>query len=207
MKFVDGWHITDEDAAKNLNPVRRQSANDVRVIDIALRYVKSRRLVIQAGARVGLWPYMLAQEFARVIAFEPENRNFACARKNTEHLPNVDVRHAALGREAGRLMVDFSEIQSGSHQIDSEGDEPCDVVTIDSLSVNPDAIFLDIEGFELYALEGALETLARCKPLLVIEQNDARLRYGIDKSQIVGLLKPFGYAPIDRCYKDIIYQA
>jgi FkbM family methyltransferase len=208
LKLVDGWYITDADAAIRAHPVRRQTAKDLRVISVALKHVDCRQLVIQAGARIGLWPSVLAEHFKKVIAFEPETRNVECARANTSHLWNVEIRHAALGKEPGRMAVEHSLVQSGSHQIVTEGgNEPCDVETIDSLNVTPDAIFLDIEGFELFALQGALETLKRCSPLLVLEMNDSRLRYGVEKSQIVDLLKPFGYAAVDRCGKDIVYRA
>lgn len=208
MRLVGGWYITSEDADIRASPIRHQMAKDVRIIDLALRYVRHRSLVIQAGARVGLWPAVLAKDFERVIAFEPETRNYECAKLNLWDCENIELHHEALGKEAGQRMIEFSKIQSGSHQIvETGGDEPCEVVTIDSLNESPDAIFLDIEGYELFALEGALETIGRCKPLLVIEQNDSRLRYGIDKSQIVGLLKPFGYESVDRCGKDIVYRA
>lgn len=207
MKLVNGWYITAEDAAIGANPVRRQMAKDIRVIEVALQYVSRCGLVIQAGARVGLWPAKLAERFERVIAFEPETRNYECAVANLANSTNVELHNAALGKSPGRMMVEFSQVQSGSHQIvETGGDELCEVVMIDSLGVDPDAIFLDIEGYELFALEGAIETLGRCKPLLVLEQNDSRLRYGIDKSQIVDLLKPFGYEPVDRCSKDVIYR-
>lgn len=206
MRLIDGWYITDDDAAIGANPIRRQMAKDIRVIELALKHVRGRELAIQAGARVGLWPCALAAHFARVIAYEPESRNEECARANTRRLPHVQIRKAALGKSPDRMMVEFSDVQSGSHQIvTNAGDEWCEVETIDSLNESPDAIFLDIEGFELFALEGALETLARCKPVLVVEQNDSRLRYGVDKSQIVELLKPFGYSAVDRCGKDIVY--
>lgn len=208
MRLVGGWYLTDDDAAIRANPIRHQMAKDIRVIDVALRYVRLRSLVIQAGARVGLWPATLAEAFERVISFEPETRNYECAKLNTADLKSVELRQAALGKEAGQRMIEFSKLHSGSHQIvEVGGDESCEVVTIDSLNENPDAIFLDIEGYELFALEGALETLGRCKPLLVIEQNDSRLRYGIAKEQIVALIKPFGYTAVDRVGKDVIYRA
>jgi FkbM family methyltransferase len=173
-----------------------------------LRHVKKRDLVIQAGARVGLWPYTLAEHFNRVIAYEPETRNEECARANTVSLPNVEIRKAALGKAPDRMMVEFSDYQSGSHQIVvSAGDEWCEVVTIDGLNESPDAIFLDIEGFELFALEGAAQTLKRCRPLLVLEENDARKKYGIDRGRLAAFLKPYGYAAVDRVGKDWLFVA
>lgn len=208
MKLVDGWYITDDDAAIGAHPVRRQMAKDIRVIEVALKHVAKRELVIQAGARVGLWPHTLAKHFVRVIAYEPESRNLECSKANTAELANVEIRHAALGKEPDRMMVEYSDYQSGSHQIvPSGGDEWCEVETIDGLKESPDAIFLDIEGYELYALEGALETLKRCRPLLVLEENNARRKYGIDRGRLAVFLKPFGYKAVDRVGKDWLFVA
>jgi FkbM family methyltransferase len=210
VRLVEGWYIPEQDAAIHVHPVRHQMAKDIRVIDVALKHVIGRDCVIQAGARIGLWPRVLARHFRKVIAFEPETRNFDCALMNLQDCDNVDLRKAALGAEKRVAKLAFSDDKSGSHFIDHDGSrskvETCDVTTIDALKASPDAIFLDVEGYELFALQGGLETIEQCKPLLILEQNDSRLRYGIDKSQIVALIAPFGYRAVDRCGKDIIYS-
>lgn len=47
------------------------------------------------------------------------------------------------------------------------------IVTLDSLALTPTIIKLDVQGYELAALEGARETLARARPILMIENGDA----------------------------------
>lgn len=210
MRHERGWFFPDQDPRiKSDKTPLRQFSRDVLCIDLAMKYAGRKKLVIQAGARIGIWPAILSEHYERVIAFEPETRNFECALLNLSgSYPRVKVHRAALGREVGTAWVEFSDDTSGSHQIvegKSEYTEPCEVVTIDSLNESPDAIFLDIEGFELYALQGAVETLTRCHPLLVLEVNDARLRYGIAKDQLTKWLeKEFGYHHIDRFNKDMI---
>lgn len=210
MQLVDGWYITDDDAAIRANPIRHQMAKDIRVIDVALKHVIGRDCVIQAGARVGLWPKTLAKHFRKVIAFEPETRNYDCAKANLADCDNVELHKAALGGSHYDAWVAFSDKKSGSHWVQGEkpeAGEHCDVRSIDFLNALPDAIFLDIEGMELAALTGGRQTIEACRPVIVVEQNDSRLRYGVEKKQISDVLKAFGYRVVDRVGKDLILVA
>ena len=55
--------------------------------------------------------------------------------------------------------------------------------TLDNLLVGKDVGFmkLDIEGMELSALEGAVETLERCRPVIVAEALDAVAKFKLDE--------------------------
>lgn len=212
MQFVDGWYIPDRDPnlETNKNPIRQQSANDIKVIPKALRYTVGRSCVIQAGCRVGLWPATLAKHFAHVETFEPETRNYECAVKNLESIPNVKLHKAALGRAPSTMWLEYSRHASGSHQVVTDSRSPgheCEVMTIDSLGLAPDAIFLDIEGFEMYALIGGEETVAKNKPVLVLEENHSADRYGIKKGSLAKWLAKYGYRVVDRQYRDYIFVA
>jgi len=61
-------------------------------------------------------------------------------------------------------------------------------VAIDSLALpRIDLIKLDIEGMELDAIEGAAESLARCRPILIVESIKS------DKAKLNGVLLRHGY--------------
>ena len=212
MRLDDGWWIPDFADPQKSHPIKHQQGNDIKVIDKALAATPGRKIVIQAGCRLGLWPKTLAQHFGMVYTFEPEQDNYDCAAKNLEGLENVNLYHAALGEKQRDAFIEINAHSGagGSHQVvdtpvRGTKTQPTVVMTIDSLLINPDLIMLDIEGYEMYALLGARHTIKRCSPIIVIEQNDAMLRYGVRKPQIGQFLDQFNYVPVDRQYKDTIY--
>lgn len=215
MRHVDGLWVPDEDPSyQKQSPPQRQLVRDINVIPKTMALTKGRKLVIQAGARVGLWPLELAKHFDRVISFEPELENFECAVRNIEDAGvtnKVTLHRLALSNKAETLHVQRNHIMDAAHYMGttpaprSQEVQSC---TIDSLGVDADMIMLDIEGYELYALQGAMETLKRCRPPLAIEYTgSAAPRYGIARHHILDLLKPLGYKPVDRQYKDMILAA
>ena len=66
-------------------------------------------------------------------------------------------------------------------------------IRIDSLNLDPDLIHLDVEGFEAFALLGAQATIARVKPLIVLETNGSGDAYGWPQEKIDNLLSSWNY--------------
>ena len=61
----------------------------------------------------------------------------------------------------------------GGSQVSESGDASSVTLTIDSLHIDRVSVLqLDVEGFELKALAGGRETIARCRPLVMIEDNN-----------------------------------
>jgi FkbM family methyltransferase len=119
-----------------------------------------------------------------VWACEPNPENFRCAAitQALNNLSNVRLHHAAFGAEAGQgriLMTDSTgkSLGGSSHLagIPGSGKEgsSVDILPIDAI-VPPDRrvgiVQLDVEGFELEALKGAISTVRRCLPLLILEK-------------------------------------
>jgi FkbM family methyltransferase len=200
MRLVEGWWIPDErPMADDRHPVHSQ-AEDVKQIPFALGFIPGRRLAIQAGARVGLWPKMLAPHFNVVLAFEPDPRNFECAEINCFEQRNVKLIHAALGPSTGSVELALSPQSDGeSYVVDgnAKAEGPTSTViqvSIDALDLEHiDAIFLDCEGYELRILEGAMRTLGKFKPTLILEENALCHRYGRERWAVGRFLKRWGY--------------
>lgn len=73
------------------------------------------------------------------------------------------------------------------------------MITIDSLKLNLDAIYLDLEGFELPAPKGAIRTIQRCHPQIVAEQ--------YTESGVASFLSQFGYRFVGRSEADCLFVA
>jgi hypothetical protein len=56
-----------------------------------------------------------------------------------------------------------------------------------------DLLYLDLEGFELFALRGAAETIQRCRPVIAVEINQNAGYYGITKEDVSSFIVSHGY--------------
>jgi FkbM family methyltransferase len=135
-----------------------------------LRRGKLRRgaRVFNLGAHHGVVAMLLAREVGpagQVVAVEANRHNAAAAVRNSSlnYFENILVLHAAVSNHPGPLR--FNARLNG--QIDVAGDASGGVivggVTVDSLARDlgrPDVLFIDVEGAECRALEGASDVLA-----------------------------------------------
>jgi FkbM family methyltransferase len=149
---------------------------------------------------------LLSFAFECVYTFEPEPRNFACLSRNMEDRENVFAARGVLGDKRGTVGLAVHSKGTGGHNIVGPG--PLPTYRIDDLALEHcDAILLDVEGYEMHALRGALDTIKRCKPLLVVEENKKAHGKGFKRGDIEALLKPFGYAVVDRVGEDLVLAA
>lgn len=164
----------------------------------------NRRVCVQAGGHIGIYPRILADAFARVYTFEPEWRNFSCLVINTM-LPNVFAARAALGEGRGGVDLLLHGKNSGAHQISKTGPGPIPMIPIDNLPLDIcDAIFLDLEGYEIPAIKGGWRTISKHHPLLIVEENKHGNHRGYDYGDIERLLEPLQYSVIDRVGEDLV---
>jgi FkbM family methyltransferase len=138
--------------------------------------------IVHAGAFFGDFLPALAQRDATVWAFEPNRLNYRAASVTTllNDLGNVVLARAGLSDRSGQALVTTSSgsgaASGGASRIvfSSTGkqEEAVPLATVDE-SVPADreigAIHLDLEGHEQQALAGALATIQRCKPILIVE--------------------------------------
>jgi len=161
-EFGMHWPLQEPDG------VYRTLIRKVTDIDTLLPYIPTKGIAVQAGGMVGMWPARMAKFFERVYTFEPTKEMYPYLVANTAHLPGVITYNAALGRNFEPLRVSYKP--SGCSKIYPKGTDVVETLTIDYLDLpRCDLIYLDVEGYELQALEGALRTIEAFKPLLVLE--------------------------------------
>jgi FkbM family methyltransferase len=173
-------------------------------VELFRQVIQPGAFVVEAGANIGTHTLFFARHVGRagaVIAFEPQRIVFQCLCANMalNSVTNVQCRQQAVGSRAGEIQVPILEPSreqnygglslEGGRPREVSG-EPTPVVTIDSLNLaRCGLIKVDVEGMERAVLEGAAKTIARCLPLLYVE-NDRR-----DKAaELVRTIDAFGYA-------------
>lgn len=184
MIQIEGYYWPDDVGEKY-----KHSLAHVASIEWAIAACRNRRVAVQAGGNIGLWPRRLAECFENVLTFEPEPISRACLEQNV--FKNVSVSGAALGAEPGFCTIQRKSL--GSHKV-TDGDT-VQVVTIDSLDLAElDLLQLDVEGYEWHALMGGMETIARCEPVIQVELREAITQhFGKSTDDVRKLLASLGY--------------
>jgi FkbM family methyltransferase len=178
------------------------------VVKTILTYCRRRRLVIQAGGHLGIWPAALSVKFKRVLTFEPIMENYQVC-LDAIQADNVRIYPTALSNtRRGRRITPSLKRYSGSAFIKDDGDIFILTKRIDDLPLEDmvllDAIVLDIEGHEIEALEGGAETIARQRPVIVCEDNakSERIR---GKGALFAYMSKIGYKKAARHGDDYIF--
>jgi FkbM family methyltransferase len=153
---------------------------------------------IQAGGNQGMYPRVLANMFQHVYTFEPDPLNFHCLAANCQ-LDNIYKVNAALGAESGLVKVNRGNLNNaGTHTVSTNGECHVPMFTIDSLKLPSCGLFqLDLEGYEIHALKGAIETIQRCKPVIQCENGN---------NAILEFLQQFGYQAVAQSKADTFYK-
>jgi FkbM family methyltransferase len=166
-----------------------------------------RDVALDIGANVGLWSRDLVKSFDRVIAFEPVAVFRECLEQNVTGA-NFEVRPIALGDQDTMGTMIITEDNSGHSHLDPNtmGAGDVQVVRLDNLNLHDiNYIKIDCEGYEYRILQGAEQTIRRCRPIVVIEQkpHDAYSKqYG--QFAAVDLLKNWGMIKLDQIRDDWI---
>ena len=190
--------------------VSDNSLDVIDAVEIVTQHCPQMRSCVQAGGAVGVWPSRLAQLFDHVYTFEAHPDNHACLQRNLRGIDNVTSQNAALTDVSGetvRMMLDEGEASNaGAYFIRPGGDIP--TVAIDDLGLTDcDLIYLDIEGAETQAIQGALETIQRCRPVIGLEEKEKSHlweKYAHTRSPVDWLVEDYGYQVIERCHLDLI---
>ena len=168
--------------------------------------VSSGRAVLDVGANRGVYTQALLGLAPAVHAFEPNPA--LVARLSRLRDPRLTIHPFALGDRDGEatLKVPVSRWGRSSTQRatiagiePSRGDRHAEIQVpvrrLDSIGVSDVGfIKIDVEGFETQVIDGARETLERCRPTMLIEIEETHTKQ--PPSAFIDQLAALGYA----CY-------
>lgn len=168
--------------------------------------------LVDIGANVGVFSMSAAsaRPAAKVFAVEPVRDNFEVCRINLERnglSGRVKLWQLALGEKRATVEIPtgvgtWQFIASAADKSHSAGMkvQPVEQFTLDSFVAEKIAgpvsmIKCDVEGYELFVLKGALETLRKDKPALLLEISRPFCeRFNYKPEDIFSLLAPLGYS-------------
>jgi FkbM family methyltransferase len=172
------------------------------VYNFYTRFLKDSDVVLDAGANVGFHTINMARKAKFVHAFEPQPLvyNLLCANVLLNDVTHkVEQYKLALGDKESVVKLQplnmFDE-QDGTHNfggrgltIDGRGEGGIKTIAFDSLNIDINVIKIDIQGFELMAVNGMLETLQVNKPWILLENYE-----GLENDEeVLSILSVLGY--------------
>jgi len=205
FKFL--WPTQDESLHGDI-PTLAQLDTDV------FPLIKRKGVAVQAGGAMGMWAKRMAQVFDVVYTFEPTPQSFYCLNFNCPE-ENIVAFNAALGMDTGMVNMQFPEHKKRSKTgKDNYGGFRCfkgghiPTMLLDDLELpGCDLLMLDLEGYELFALKGAIKTINDHHPVIVMEDKGCSNVFGYAKGDVEKYLsEEAGYRTLKRFHggRDVV---
>lgn len=144
-------------------------------------------VVVEVGANIGALTLPMAAAVSpggQVIAFEPQRHVYDLLATNRSHnaspipLGLILARQEAVGASIGTARIpvvspdDLNNFGGVRLNADCDQDEEVPLVTIDALHLEAVRLIkADCEGMEVDVVQGATQTIARCRPILYLEDD------------------------------------
>lgn len=137
-----------------------------------LEHVPTRNFAVDIGGHVGLWSRVMALDFNLVWAFEPLPVHRECFMRNTMASKNIELFPYALSDRAERINIYMPADNTGHAHASDEPGTLVHAVTLDSVEFpyRIDFLKIDVEGFELFVVNGGEITIRDHKPVIIVEQ-------------------------------------
>lgn len=174
--------------------------------------------VLDIGANIGEFSVYMGTSFKNLnlFAFEPVTtiRNKFENNVKINSIPKLKIFPFGLSNQKGELPIygktqekykdgTYNEGMATIYKNENRKDfiqniqlEQLDSVLIENNIPKIDFIKMDIEGAELYALQGALESLKKFHPKIWMEINPETMKAaGYDSNDVLTLIESLGYTP------------
>jgi FkbM family methyltransferase len=178
--------------------------------EILFKLVRPNFIVVDIGANIGYTTLNFARicNNGSVYCFEPDSDNYRKLQENIgrNNFPNVNALQIAVGSTSeSKTLSKIEKHNPGANRIlptDTHANYDSERVTVrtldevaNELSIQKiDLIKIDVEGFELFVLKGALHVISKHHPILFVELSEVNLKaHGISTADLVGFIEKLGY--------------
>lgn len=197
LTWIEGIRLTVSRGTRGATGNLYYGLHEFAPMAFTVHMLRPADIFVDGGANIGTYS-LLASTIAgaRSEAFEPDPitiERLATQIALNDIAARVSIHRAALGSFSGEAC--FTSGLDTMNRVDDEGGQVVRMVTLDSLSLAPTLIKLDLEGGERSAVEGARQTLQNPGLLAVICEDNAA-----DMAELLGEFgfKRYGYDPFTR---------
>ena len=208
MKYY-GWEVIDDPMyhrflKENIDVTKEDIKEMSRVIK---KFVFDTTTAVDIGCHYGFFTRFLSEQFKTVHAFDFNNDIFKCFETNMQRFNCINVikHNHGLGEKQKYVATnDWSERHKRrgplANHIDPEGKKQMQKIkTLDSFNLEGVGLIMcDTEGYELNVVKGALETIKKFKPVLVLEFHNRNLtkKFGYTLKHLQDYVESLGYRSI-----------
>lgn len=165
---------------------------DAPLLDWLEPHFRDAKVIYDLGANIGDHSLQYAQWGKTVVAIEAHPVAFACLQHN---VPSATCLNFAVSDVNGSVNLASCE-NVGASRIQPDGEWSVPAFALDDYPgiPAPDAIKIDIEGWEPMAITGMAGLITRHKPVLFIEANRGALEAnGYSVEGLIDMVKSLGY--------------
>lgn len=178
---------------------------------MARKFLKKDSIILDIGANIGWYCLSLFKNVSngQIIAFEPASRTFANLKSNISinNAKNVKLYNFAVSDEKKERFFYYYPTESGSSSfMDLHSDIKKRIIRSKTKKIDDfigkivpkvDFIKCDIEGAEIFAIKGALKTIKKNLPVLLVEMlRKWSAKFEYHPNDIIKILSNIGY----KCY-------
>ena len=155
-------------------------------------YLNKNSTVIFVGCHIGALLIPIAQAVKKAYGFEANPKNFELLNYNLllNRINNVEVKNIAIGEREKPINISHNITNTGNSSIalsTNEHDDLIEMKPLDNLITeeNIDMIIMDIEGYEINAIRGAINTLKNTSYLYIEYAPEQLNDFGMKKKDFI----------------------
>jgi FkbM family methyltransferase len=211
ITLKDGSKIFMDVRSEGLQPAFWTGLYDTALIKKFTAQFGSDWVVLDVGANTGWYtlPFARVLTEGKVHAFEPLSSNFngLCKSIKLSLLKNIEVHQIGLGKENSQKKIHLAEKGNTGNAVIlnqkmlDEGFSPSEIIKIHTLDTyfkvplqRCDFIKMDIEGFEVFLLNGASKFISKHRPIMYGEFSELYMcKYDLNFNEIWNFCIKFDY--------------